>query len=180
MGYKICSNIPCLSRRCYGKYWRRPSLLINLFNITHLKNWTDVFEIPYNSNIRKLWIKCLTVFYLALWIWGQTNNMFYGLSAFFNQLVPVNFIFLYFLAEIHEFSFAPRCKMDGHRGTCTWCFKINCINYSGFPHSQQLSNITSLHRKRFWYRPRNIAMSQTWLLQQGKHLCRRLLSLQLY
>ena len=125
MGYKICSNIPCLSRRCYGKYWRRPSLLINLFNITHLKNWTDVFEIPYNSNIRKLWIKCLTVFYLALWIWGQSNNMFYGLSAFFNQLAPVNFIFLYFPAEIHEFSFAPRCKMDGHRGTCTWCFKIN-------------------------------------------------------
>ena len=35
MGYKIYSNIICPNRRCYGKYWRRFSLLRNLLNVKH-------------------------------------------------------------------------------------------------------------------------------------------------
>ena len=53
---------------------------------------------------------------------GQSNNTFYEVSAFFkhgillsspveNQLAPVNAFFLCFPAEIFDFSFNPQCKI---------------------------------------------------------------------
>ena len=56
---------------------------------------------------------------------GQSNNKFYGISAFFKHnfclaLVrkssdPGEFNFFY-ISKIFEFSFNPRSKLDGHRG----------------------------------------------------------------
>ena len=52
------SNITCPYKQCYGKYWRRFSLLTNVFNVKHLCTWKiDVFEIPDNKNIQKLFSK---------------------------------------------------------------------------------------------------------------------------
>ena len=51
------SNITSLNRRCYGKYWRRSSLLRNLLNVKHLAAKIDVFEIPDNKDIGKLFPK---------------------------------------------------------------------------------------------------------------------------
>ena len=58
---------------------------------------------------------------------GQSNNMFYGISAFFKHnfcLAPqrnINWLrwmyfFLYFPTKIFEFSFNTRCKLECLRG----------------------------------------------------------------
>ena len=35
MKYKICSYLTSPKRSCYGKYWRRSSLIRNLFSVKH-------------------------------------------------------------------------------------------------------------------------------------------------
>ena len=56
MGYKIYSNITCLNRGCYGKNWRRFSLLRNLLSLK-LTLKIDVIKIPGSKNIGKLYSK---------------------------------------------------------------------------------------------------------------------------
>ena len=61
------SNITCSNRKCYGKHWRRSSLLINLLNLKHHNLKINVFEIRGNKNIGKLFSK-----YELLFL-GQAN-----------------------------------------------------------------------------------------------------------
>ena len=54
--------------------------------------------------------------FLRSFDFGKSNFIFYEISAFCfspaeNQLAPVKFIFLYFRAEIFEFSFNPLWKI---------------------------------------------------------------------
>ena len=63
MGYEIYSNITCTNRRCYGRYWRRFSLLRNLLSVkTSFTLKTDVLEIPDNKHIGKLFSKYKLLF----------------------------------------------------------------------------------------------------------------------
>ena len=58
MRYKIYSNITCPNRMCYGKYWKRSSLVFITKKCTQRKTLlilkTDVFELPDEKNIGKL------------------------------------------------------------------------------------------------------------------------------
>ena len=63
MGHKICSNITCPNRQFYVKYWRRFSLVRNLVNIKKSRSLKiDVFEIPGNKNIWRLFSKYEVLF----------------------------------------------------------------------------------------------------------------------
>ena len=65
MGYRIHSNITCLKRRCYVKYWTRSSLIKNLLNVKH--------HAPYKS------------MYSKYQIIGVLENCFQNMNYFFSK-----------------------------------------------------------------------------------------------
>ena len=88
LGYKIYSDITSPNRKCYGKYWRKSSLLRNLLKV-EFKTWTlktDVFKIG-NLIFGKLISKCELLFL------GQANSSF-DLSRILILQFPINRTFL--------------------------------------------------------------------------------------